>query len=283
MKPEPKADDWLSEALLALGPQDPTILTNVLIQLAINDYQNGNDYLNIEDTLHSIDIGDDGSWRNYQMSNVLNVDWTSSQVTVDRFGQRFPIGDGWTLTRRSICRDSPARIKTLLLEGVARDPGWGDNFIGLERETADGVTLWMSDTKAEILDHLQAIRAIDKLCESLDTVQVLINGFGLGMIAAAALSHPKVSRVDVVEIDPTLIHAMSQFWDDPRLHVHEGDAYTINLPGRWDYAWHDIWPDISDLNVPQMDALLNKYRGRVTAQGCWEENNCRDATKWRNQ
>jgi 16S rRNA A1518/A1519 N6-dimethyltransferase RsmA/KsgA/DIM1 with predicted DNA glycosylase/AP lyase activity len=132
----------------------------------------------------------------------------------------------------------------------------------------------MSDTKAEVLGHLPAIDAISHLCDTNTQVRVLINGLGMGMIAAAALSNPNVTRVDVVEISESLIEAMSQIWDDPRLHIHQGDALTIDLPGEWDVAWHDIWPTISDLNVAEMDRLKEKYT-HVPRQECWEEETCR--------
>src|SRR5574343_364020 len=92
--------------------------------------------------------------------------------------------------------------------------------------------LWMSDTDAEYRDHMEAILRIRRG----STRRVLINGLGLGMVLGEALACDHVEHVDVVEIDPEVIAAVGpHFAKDPRVTVHEADAYTVKWPSgvRW--------------------------------------------------
>jgi hypothetical protein len=104
---------------------------------------------------------------------------------------------------------------------------------------------------------------------------VLITGLGLGMAVRAALLHG-ASRVDVVELDAdVVVLSGAQFVDDPRVTIHQGDAFTATfpMPPRYDLVWHDIWPTISDLNLPGMTTLMGRYPARWA--GAWQEKGCR--------
>lgn len=133
-------------------------------------------------------------------------------------------------------------------------------------------TCWMSDTPAEIDDHLEAMRAIERLGGA-----VLVNGLGLGLVVKAALSCPNVTRVDVVERDARVATLCGPTYaKDPRFRLHLDDAFTIRWPKgtRWSFAWHDVWPSICEDNLPGMKRLHRRYGGRVDSQGSWARGEC---------
>lgn len=132
-------------------------------------------------------------------------------------------------------------------------------------------TVVMSDTPAEILDHLEAIREIEKAsCE-----RVLVNGLGLGLIVRAALRMPHVRQVDVVEAEEDVVKLIR--FDDDRVRIHRADAYQIQWPvgTTWDVVWHDIWPAICSDNLPDMARLKKRYGRRARWQGAWCQEGCR--------
>jgi hypothetical protein len=135
----------------------------------------------------------------------------------------------------------------------------------------DGGRLWMSDTDAEKRDHMEAVRAI----QSRQAKRVLINGLGLGMVLAAALSFEHVEHVDVVEVDERVIELVGPHYAGPRVTCHHADAYeqAKNWPAgvRWDVAWHDIWPDLCEDNLPLMTRLHRSYGRRVDWQQSWSK------------
>lgn len=147
-----------------------------------------------------------------------------------------------------------------------------------------GGALWMSDTPAEAGDHTPFIdQIIDTHAES-----VLITGMGLGMVVNAALQIPHVRRVDVIEANGDVIALVGDHYQrmahrhDVQLTIHHGDARTCidqfdDSADQFDTAWHDIWQSISDVNVPEMDAIIAHYRPIVSGkQMCWAESECRD-------
>lgn len=133
--------------------------------------------------------------------------------------------------------------------------------------------LWMTDTQAEIFDLYGAFRKIERE----DTKHVLINGLGIGMVVKAALANSNVTCVDVVELDERVIKLVGSQYQDSRLVIHHGDAYTIKWPvgTRWDVAWHDVWPDISPDNAGGITRLNRRYGSRVGWQGAWVEDEVR--------
>lgn len=127
----------------------------------------------------------------------------------------------------------------------------------------DGVGVVMSDTDAEIWDHMPLFDAA--------TGRVLIHGLGLGMAIQGVLNIPEVTHVDVVEIEQDVIDLVYPQLQDDRLVVHKGDAFKFVWPknSRWDCVWHDIWNTQCDDNAGQMTTLRNKFKNRCSWQGCW--------------
>lgn len=135
--------------------------------------------------------------------------------------------------------------------------------------------LWMSDTDAEVRDHLGMIRRIE-----WQGGRFLIMGLGLGMIVKAALAVPTLTHVDVVEIDPDVAALVGPHYEaDPRCTVHVGDAYDITWPRgtRWDLAWYDIWQDVSGENQEGITRLKRRYGRKVGYQEAWAEGLVRSA------
>lgn len=131
----------------------------------------------------------------------------------------------------------------------------------------------MSDTPAEIADHMEVI--------SKAAGRVLLNGLGLGVVLQAILEKSEVSHVDVVEISSEVVQLVSPHYPDPRVTIHHADAFTIQWPNntRWDIVWHDIWPTISSDNLPEMTRLHKKYAGRCGWQGSWLKESIRQLVK----
>lgn len=134
----------------------------------------------------------------------------------------------------------------------------------------------MSDTPAEMSDHAKFVR--------LARGRVLINGLGLGMCAVAVLEKPEVEHVTVIEKSHHVYrlvapHIIARYED--RVTIYEADALTWKPPTgeRWDVVWHDIWTDICSDNAKEMTGLKRKYGRRCWWQGCWCEDEVRDA-RW---
>jgi hypothetical protein len=131
----------------------------------------------------------------------------------------------------------------------------------------------MSDTLDECEDLLPII----------DRAQgrVLVTGLGLGVAADSLLRKPDVSHVTVIEKHKRIIYLVGRHLMDlhgDALEIIRADAFAWKpVPGqRWDYAWHDIWDEISGDNVPEMGLLRSRYRHYITGQQmCWAEKQAR--------
>lgn len=183
----------------------------------------------------------------------------------DRFRVKVPEGevDGAKVKRFTVPEGSLENLR-LAFQGRSTKPG---DYTGL---VVDG-KLWMSDTDAEIRDHLEPYHQARRL----QAARVLINGLGLGMVLGMVLSEPSVEHVDVVEIDKRVIALVGPTYAaDPRVNIIEADAYVQAkawAPGTaWDMAWHDIWsePDYES-TLPEMARLHRSYGRRVRWQGSW--------------
>lgn len=121
----------------------------------------------------------------------------------------------------------------------------------------------MSDTPAEMRDHASFVERASG--------DVLITGLGLGLCVKNLLLKKSVRSVTVVELDPDVIELVSPCYAGPRVRVVQADAFAWrpSKAERWDFAWHDVWPDICADNLPHMKKLVARYRSRCAWQGCW--------------
>jgi spermidine synthase len=130
----------------------------------------------------------------------------------------------------------------------------------------EGGTMWMSDTPAEIVAHLDFM--------SCAHGNVLVNGLGIGLVVDNLIKKDCVKRIDVVEIREEVINLVAPFLQDKRVHFHHGDAYTWNPAASYDAIYSDIWRTIDEDNLPQMHQLRRKYQRMTPIHFCWEEDAC---------
>jgi hypothetical protein len=126
----------------------------------------------------------------------------------------------------------------------------------------------MSDTPAEIMDHVEPVRRA--------TGSVLITGLGLGIVVRAVLLKPGVTDVTVIERSPDVMALVAPHVSDPRLTIIQADAFEWKPPKgkRWDVVWHDIWDDICSDNLEGMGRLHRKFARRCGWQGSWARAEC---------
>jgi hypothetical protein len=136
-------------------------------------------------------------------------------------------------------------------------------------------SLWMSDTPDERRDHLEFVRR----CYLEDAETVLINGLGLGMVAAALLILPRVRSVEICDIDSDVFALVGPHLS--RLYVEAGKELTLTMGDartpattfpkgrRWDAIWSDIWENLCTDNLAEMSAMARRYGQRAGFQGFW--------------
>lgn len=159
---------------------------------------------------------------------------------------------------------------------------------GTYTRLVQGELVWMSDTPAEVLDHLSFIAEAHGA--------VLITGLGLGMVAHGVLAKleeglPVVRKVTVVEQNEHVVALVAPALRarfGARVEVVHADAYTWK-PAKgttYDCAWHDVWPEINADNLSAFARIRRNYRPFVPtkAQGCWAEETCRyQQRQWRKE
>ena len=109
---------------------------------------------------------------------------------------------------------------------------------------------------------------------------VLIGGFGLGMIVLAMQDKPNVSSITVIENNKEIIDNIAAVLPlNDKVTVIHDDVYEWK-PQRgkkYDTIWLDIWDNInSDIYKEEMIPLKNKYRRYLSKSPehwikCWAE------------
>lgn len=172
-----------------------------------------------------------------------------------------PCGDfgPWTIERHVLAPDSPLAVR-----------GWPSQTV-LSRHTIATLheargEIVMEDGPLELSRHLPILmRARGR---------VLVTGLGLGCVLRGLLAIFNVTSIDVVEVDEHILLTIGpEFLDNPRVHLHRGDALSIHWDAgtRWDYAWHDIWSPNGGADLQFMHVqLLARYRDRCGPQGAWQ-------------
>lgn len=130
-------------------------------------------------------------------------------------------------------------------------------------------SLVMSDTLDEMWDHMFPIH---EACDRGG--RVLINGLGLGMVAAAILMGNAVEKVTVIENSPDVIALVGPTLTaryGHRLEIIEADAFEYKPPKgqRFSVVWHDIWNELCTDNLKDMGTLHRRYGNRCDWQGSW--------------
>lgn len=131
---------------------------------------------------------------------------------------------------------------------------------------------FMSDTPAEMNDARELLWNAHG--------DILITGLGIGMIPRLLLREDLRSRfcrtgleivsVTIVELEQDVINLVAPaLAGDDRLQIVHADAFEWD-PGnrRFDWAWHDIWPqEPGEDEVPQITALRQHYRPFMRPRG----------------
>lgn len=147
----------------------------------------------------------------------------------------------------------------------------------------------MSDTRMERLTNSTAVREARG--------NVLIAGFGLGMILTAILKKPNVSHVTVVEVNADVLAAVQpqieRFVGErnaAKLTTHVADIHQWRpaASGRqFDTIYFDIWTDISTDQLDEMTTLRRTFARYLRAggwAGCWKQDHLRSLKRsghWR--
>jgi len=131
--------------------------------------------------------------------------------------------------------------------------------------------LVMSDTPAEIADHVEPVRKAHG--------HVLINGLGLGCVLQGCMANPEVDSVTVVDISEDVIALSGEYFKGlygDRLNIVHASAFDYKPPKgiRYGMVWHDIWDYISDENLSDMHRLHRKYGRLCDWQGSWVRKHC---------
>jgi hypothetical protein len=169
-------------------------------------------------------------------------------------------------------------------------PGMGDGYSSGPLIEApkfvlyQGRTAWMSTGLMELESHAPHVDAAHGL--------VMVAGFGMGLYTYAIAQKPEVTKIVVVETDPSLIALMTErglfeawpHWD--KVTVVLGDALA---PDTWrqaadaaggqapDYLYADIWPvcphDLAPEQTREMVGMIRPKRagwwGQELSFGQW--------------
>lgn len=208
----------------------------------------------------------------------MNDDWWKRY----QLPEDFPLGrfPGWWVYRDELTEQKSMLVNLKFMMNFQYDrlipPGLYTRLITMNPNEEDPDGIVMSDTPAEILDLkplLMRVRLWHK-------PTVVMHGLGLG-IAMNGVLMDGASKVTVVEKDEEIIKWVGAYWQKKygdRIELIHDDAFTWRPEkGRkWDIAWHDIWPTVNDLNLPEMHTLHRRFGSRVKWQASW----CRERCEW---
>jgi len=132
--------------------------------------------------------------------------------------------------------------------------------------------LIMSDTPAEISDHLEIIYQAKG--------NVLINGLGIGMVVIVCARKKEVKKIIVNEISEDVIKLVAPFSKfKKKIQINHIDAFDYKPNGiRFNTVWHDIWDEICEDNNDEMSKLCRRY-GRWLQKPHWQK--CWGRYQWR--
>ena len=125
--------------------------------------------------------------------------------------------------------------------------------------------LWMSDAVCERRDQYNFVRKA--------TGRVLVGGLGLGVVAVALAQKTDVEHVLVLEQSPEVIFLTGAGCRRyPKIQIVQADAWTWQPPDGdppFDFAWFDIWQDVSLKNLPAMRRLCRRFEPWAWVRECW--------------
>lgn len=166
-----------------------------------------------------------------------------------------------------------------------RDSVRGYTKPGVYTKLTRNGSLWMSDTRAERMDHVEPLRK----AQYSQNRRALVTGLGLGMVIQGLLHTDNIEHVDVVELDADVIALVGPHYEalaaqlGKTITVHHGDArqrvQVLGTKARWGVAWHDIWRDITSENWEEMKRVKRSYSRMVEWQGVWSWEETRECVQ----
>jgi hypothetical protein len=125
----------------------------------------------------------------------------------------------------------------------------------------------MSDTPTEIYTNT------DFLTNAKG--DVLIGGLGLGIMPLVLLSLGKCNSITIIEKEQEIIDLVSsQLKFDERVQIIRDNIFTHVPTRKYDTIYHDIWTDISNDSLKEMEILEEKYKKFLKPSGwigCWRQ------------
>lgn len=139
-------------------------------------------------------------------------------------------------------------------------------YTGLYRKGSCGYEVIMSDTPDELNDHFDPIHYAQG--------EVLIVGLGLGVVLNAVAMKPETKHVTVVELSTDVLALVQKHYEAKypgKITFIQADILTWQPPrgSHWNYAWFDIWDQLSTDNLPQMAKLHRKFTRYADRYGSW--------------
>jgi hypothetical protein len=100
--------------------------------------------------------------------------------------------------------------------------------------------------------------------------RILVTGLGLGCVVRGLLASPDVEHITVIEIDERIIRVVGkEFERNDRVRMIHGDALTVKLEDKFDFAWHDIWTEGNEHLQVLHVRLIKRFHPRCQMQGAW--------------
>ncbi|MDW3194094.1 MAG: hypothetical protein R8G66_17095 [Cytophagales bacterium] len=125
------------------------------------------------------------------------------------------------------------------------------------RELWKDEDLLMSDT------HLEERGDYEELIEKCQG-DVLMLGLGLGTVNPK-LDYTRINSVEIVELHPDVIEVVAERF--PKTKVLQGDARTYQTEKKYDVIWIDIWDDITIKKLPEMNEMIDHWKGHLKPMG----------------
>lgn len=125
----------------------------------------------------------------------------------------------------------------------------------------DGVV--MSNTPMERKTHIEAINKAKG--------NVLVAGLGLGMYLQNIKDKEEVTSITVIEKSKEVIELIAKYFKDcQKIKIINEDIFNYTPDIKFEFAFLDIWSDISEDNLVEFDILREKFKD-IPEIICWGE------------
>lgn len=141
---------------------------------------------------------------------------------------------------------------------LVRDSGWLFRIQkGKYIKLIVGKELMMSDTPMERSSNIDFVRAANG--------HVFVAGLGIGLIINALrplVTNGKVSKITILEKYQDVIDLVSPIYNGMPIEYICADVleFQPDKSVKYDTIYFDIWPDISEDNLPEITKLHNRFK-----------------------